>query len=347
MVHEPFKWTKPVWVFLEDPSSSYFAASYNGFLALITSVNITLVCLATVDSLNIYLVDPNHKYDNAIYAIFTLDFILRMLFAPSLGLRLLNFYNWIDFVSLISFYVELGVTWVEGEFMQLFSLIRPALRLMSLSRHYFGFKIMIGSLRVSAESLPIPMFMLLLMVISGSIFLYYFEHQANPSLDSIPQAMYLTIVTIATVGYGDVYPITVGGKITACILILSGVMYMAMPLAIVGSNFVQAWNDRDRTLLAHRVSDQLVQFGFSATDLLHAFKSFDLDKDGRVTIDEFTLLVRSLKLGIEGDRIVDLFLSFDRDADGTLNLTEFARAVFPHHVWTAADIHAKEAELSQ
>jgi len=183
------------------------------------------------------------------------------------------------------------------------------------------------------------------MVISGGIFVYFFEHDTNPTIDSIPQAMYLAIVTITTVGFGDVVPITVAGKITVSVLTVTGVLYMAMPLAIVGSNFLQVWEERDRILLIRRIKERLVEYGFSPNDLVHAFKSFDSDHDGDIDIEEFTVLVQSLRLGLNQDRIVDLFASFDSDENGCLRIAEFARAIFPNHIWTEDELRAKEVEL--
>jgi hypothetical protein len=120
---------------------------------------------------------------------------------------------------------------------------------------------------------------------------------------------------------------------------------MAMPLAIVGSNFLQVWEERDRILLVKRIKERLVEYGFSPNDLVHAFRSFDSDHDGDIDIEEFTVLVQSLRLGLSQDRIVDLFASFDTDENGCLRIAEFARAVFPNHIWTQDELRAKEVEL--
>ena len=334
-----------LWMFFEYPGSTIFSTVYLAFFISITLLSVILITLDSVQSIQLSDKIPLEELDYVIYSIFTLDFIMRLISCPNQRAFWFNFYNLLDVLSLLPFYLHFIFTIGDESFMQLLYLLRPPIRLLTLSRNFFGFKLLSKSLSRSVDSLPIPLFLLFLMVISGGIFIYFFEHQTNPLIDSIPQAMYLSIVTITTVGFGDIVPITVAGKITVSVLIITGVLYMAMPLAIVGSNFLQVWEERDRILLIKRVKERLVEYGFSPNDLVHAFQSFDSDNDGDIDIEEFSVLVKSLRLGLNQDRIVDLFASFDTDENGSLRLAEFARAVFPNHIWTDDELRAKEIEL--
>ena len=332
-------------MFFEYPASTIYSTVYLSIFVSITLFSVLLTILDSVQSIQLSAKLPLEEIDYVIYAIFTVDFILRMICCPNQRAFWFNIYNFLDFLSLLPFYLHFIFGIGDNSFMQLIYLLRSPIRLLTLSRNFFGFKLLTKSLSRSVDSLPIPLFLLFLMVISGGIFIYFFEHQSNPLIDSIPQAMYLSIVTITTVGFGDIVPLTVAGKITVSVLIVTGVLYMAMPLAIVGSNFLQVWEERDRILLIKRVKERLVEFGFSPNDLVHAFQSFDSDNDGDIDIEEFSVLVKSLRLGLSQDRIVDLFASFDTDENGSLRLAEFARAVFPNHIWTDDELRVKEIEL--
>merc|ERR1712176_933063 len=72
---------------------------------------------------------------------------------------------------------------------------------------------------------------------------------------------------MTTVGYGDVIPISLPGSIITSALIVITVLYMAVPLGIIGNAFTQTWNDRDRILLTHRTRDRLRQWGYGARDI--------------------------------------------------------------------------------
>jgi voltage-gated potassium channel len=70
--------------------------------------------------------------------------------------------------------------------------------------------------------------------------MYYAEHEAQPEkFDSIPNAMYWGIITLATVGYGDIYPVTTLGKFFSTIISLTGIAMFALPAGIIGSSFIE------------------------------------------------------------------------------------------------------------
>jgi voltage-gated potassium channel len=336
---------KKMWLFFEDPMSNKWSMIYWLLVVGVTLLSVVLIALETVQSLNLRDRMAFDETEYAIYGVFTLDFVLRAICAPSFVAFCANFYNIIDLLSLLPFYLYQAFEFTDESFMNLIYLLRPSIRLLVLSRNFFGFRLLVKSLTLSADSLSIPMFLLFLMVVTGGVFVFFFEHTSNPLIDSIPQGMYLAVATISTVGFGDVYPITVAGKITVSIMIITGVLYMAMPLAIVGSNFLQVWEDRDRILLVSRVRDRLIQFGLSPDDLVQAFRNFDSDFDGDIGIDEFSTFIKSLGLGLSHERIVDLFMAFDTDENGQLLLAEFARALFPNHIWTEDELRAIEVEL--
>lgn len=84
---------------------------------------------------------------------------------------------------------------------------------------------------------PIFYLILILTVVmtSGALGFYYFEYGKNPNVKSFGDSLYWAVVTMATVGYGDIYPMTVGGRIVAVILIFSGVGSLGAFLAIIES----------------------------------------------------------------------------------------------------------------
>merc|ERR1719399_1203218 len=127
--------------------------------------------------------------------------------------------------------------------------------------------------------------MLLLMVLVFSSFIYWLEPRSN--IPSMPGAIWFIVITLSTVGYGDVVPETAGGKFVTIICIVCGVLYMAMPISIVGTNFTTVWQDRDKLLLMTRTRQKLQNMGYSSDDVLAAFSEFDTNGRGEVGIDDF------------------------------------------------------------
>merc|ERR1740117_1623223 len=110
-----------------------------------------------------------------------------------------------------------------------------------------------------------------------SSLLFIIEPRGN--LESMPSAMWLTIVTMSTVGYGDATPSTTAGHLVTGLLIVLSALYMAIPLGIVGNAFNKVWEDRDQLLL--------VQRGYKAKDMPTFFAVYatcppdvDMDEEG-------------------------------------------------------------------
>jgi len=157
--------------------------------------------------------------------------------------------------------------------------------------------------------------------------IYAVEPREN--IESFPKAIWLSIVTITTVGYGDVTPSTNAGHIVVAALVLSSVLFMAMPLGIIGSAFNTTWNDRDRILLMQRTRRRLVQWGYTANDILVLFKLVDLDGDGQLNFEEFVRLLKRLKIELNDERVVQLFAMFDSDGSGFVDPQEFVKLLYP------------------
>ena len=81
-------------------------------------------------------------------------------------------------------------------------------------------------------------FMLVLTFFLGSV-MYVIEYDHNPSFSSIPQSIYWAIVTITTVGYGDISPVTPLGKVLASFIMILGYAIIAVPTGIIGSNLIK------------------------------------------------------------------------------------------------------------
>jgi voltage-gated potassium channel len=121
------------------------------------------------------------------------------------------------------------------------------------------------------------------MLLTTSTGMYILEHQAQPdNFGSIPQAMYWAIVTLATVGYGDVVPVTQGGKIFAGVTIIAGLIFFALPVGIIASGFLAEIRHRDFVVSYGMVARVPLFAGLDATalaELAALLKARKLPKD--------------------------------------------------------------------
>jgi voltage-gated potassium channel len=99
---------------------------------------------------------------------------------------------------------------------------------------------MVNVFKSKKEELILTVSLMLLLLVISACFLYHFENPAQPKVFSdIPSTMWWSVVTLTTVGYGDVYPITVWGKIFASVVAILGIGLFALPSGILGAGFIE------------------------------------------------------------------------------------------------------------
>lgn len=180
----------------------------------------------------------------------------------------------------------------------------------------------------------VPAFLLLLMVVFCSCLIFWADKHFAPEGDgpafiSIPHTMWFTIVTVSTVGYGDVSPHSDLGMAASSGLILLGVCYMAMPLAIVGGTFGMVWQERDRILISEKSKAKFSAEGLNKDQLGELFEAIDQDGSGCLSRKEFVQLIQTFNLGFTTAQIKKLYRAIDEDGTGSVDFKEFCDFLFP------------------
>jgi len=203
--------------------------------------------------------------------------------------------------------------------------IVPVLRMVKALTAFPSMRLLWHAFSIARVALTVPLFMLLAMVLVFSTALYAVEPRSN--IQTIPHAIYLVVITLSTVGYGDISPETDLGRFICSIIAMCGVLYMAMPITIVGDAFTHTWKDRGRIILIGRTRERLVEWGFTDTDLGTLFKWFDRDGSGTIDIEEFSYMISKMRLGLSQSSIEQLFNVFDKDVSGEIDLIEFKKSM--------------------
>ncbi|KAJ7342268.1 hypothetical protein JRQ81_009983 [Phrynocephalus forsythii] len=252
------KCQKYIWKFLEKPESSYPArviAVVSFLLILISSV---VMCVGTIPELQVTDSEGKSsehpaldKIETACIIWFTLEYILRLISSSNKLHFALSFLNVIDVFAILPFYISLILTHLGARLMELTNVQQAvqALRIMriarifKLARHSSGLQTLTYALKRSFKELG-----LLLMYLAVGIFVFsalgYTVEQSSPDtlFKSIPQSFWWAIITMTTVGYGDIYPKTTLGKINAAVSFLCGVIAIALPIHPIINNFVRYYN---------------------------------------------------------------------------------------------------------
>lgn len=150
----------------------------------------------------------------------------------------------IDLLAILPFY--LPFMGVDLRFLRIVRLLR-LFRVAKVGRYSASLQLLGRVVKGKKEELGITLFVLLLLLVLASYLLYNAEHIAQPdAFPSILAAMWWAVSTLTTVGYGDVYPITVLGKVFAGTIAILGIGMFALPTGILGAGFVEEIQARKR-----------------------------------------------------------------------------------------------------
>ncbi|XP_072002830.1 voltage-gated potassium channel KCNC2 isoform X2 [Engystomops pustulosus] len=262
-----------MWALFEDPYSSR-AARFIAFASLFfILVSITTFCLETHEAFNSIInktetvnngtemvslieieTDPALTYVEGVCVVwFTFEFLVRVTFCPDKLEFIRNLLNIIDFVAILPFYLEVGLSGLSSKaakdvlgFLRVVRFVR-ILRIFKLTRHFVGLRVLGHTLRASTNEFLLLIIFLALGVLIFATMIYYAERiGASPNdpsaskhtqFKNIPIGFWWAVVTMTTLGYGDMYPQTWSGMLVGALCALAGVLTIAMPVPVIVNNF--------------------------------------------------------------------------------------------------------------
>ncbi|XP_042147697.1 potassium voltage-gated channel protein Shal isoform X2 [Ixodes scapularis] len=186
--------------------------------------------------------------DTACVMIFTAEYLLRLYAAPNRCKFMRSVMSIIDVVAIMPYYIGLGIKDnddVSGAFVTL--RVFRVFRIFKFSRHSQGLRILGYTLKSCASELGFLVFSLAMAIIIFATVMFYAEKNVkSTTFTSIPAAFWYTIVTMTTLGYGDMVPDTITGKIVGGVCSLSGVLVIALPVPVIVSNFSRIYHQSQR-----------------------------------------------------------------------------------------------------
>lgn len=166
--------------------------------------------------------------------IFTIEYFIRIWVVRRKARYIFSFFGIVDLLSILPTYIDLFMVG-SGHFIiiRILRLLRM-FRILKMAEHIGEANILLNALKASRSKIAVFIFGICAIVCIEGTMMYLIEDAAgNEGFSSIPQSVYWGIVTITTVGYGDIAPITVMGKILASIMMLTGFAILAVPTGIV------------------------------------------------------------------------------------------------------------------
>jgi len=178
-----------------------------------------------------------HRIEAVTVIIFTLEYLLRFVVADSKRGFVFSFYGLVDLLAIAPFYIATGL---DLRSIRAFRFLR-LFRAFKIGRYNKAIRRFHRAFIIVREELVLFVSVTLLLIYFAAVGIYYFEHEAQPEkFASVFHSLWWSVVTLTTVGYGDVYPITVGGRIFTFFILLTGVGIISIPAGLLASALSKA-----------------------------------------------------------------------------------------------------------
>lgn len=206
-------------------------------MIIVSIVNFTILTLPNLSTKTQEIINGLEVF---CVAVFTIEYLLRIYAAKSRVRFFFSFFGLVDLIAILPFYLALGMDLKSLRAIRLFRI----LRLFKFLRYGNTLEKMKKSFNIIKRKLFLFTLATLLLLYFSSIGIYYFENEAQPEVfTSLFDAMWWSVATLTTVGYGDVYPITNGGKIFASAIVFIGLGLVAIPTGLIASSLTKAFQE--------------------------------------------------------------------------------------------------------
>ncbi|MFK7782043.1 ion transporter [Psychroserpens sp.] len=175
-------------------------------------------------------------------SVFTIEYLLRIYVADSKPKFVFSFFGIIDLLAILPFYLSFGIDLRSLRALRFLRLFR----ILKLVRYNKAMNHFTRAIKTAKEEILLFVFITLILIYFSAVGIYYFENEAQPEhFTSIFDSLWWAIITLTTVGYGDVYPITVGGKVFTFFILMIGLGIVAIPTGIISSALTKSIDKKE------------------------------------------------------------------------------------------------------
>jgi len=175
--------------------------------------------------------------------IFTIEYALRAFGSKPRRKYIFSFLGVIDLLAILPFYLGLNI---DLRNLRAFRFLR-LFRILKLARYSKAMRRFHRAFIISKEEIVLFLITAFILLYLAGIGIYYFEHNAQPDVfRSMFDGLWWAVVTLTTVGFGDSYPITLGGKIFTFLILIIGLGIIAVPTGMVATALAKARSEEDK-----------------------------------------------------------------------------------------------------
>jgi len=220
-----------------ENSDTKLGKAFDIFIQIMIVLSLISFSIETLPSLSGEARDILGRIELFTVAIFTLEYTARVIVATKKKAFIFSFFGIIDLLAILPFYLTTGF---DLRSLRSFRLLR-LVRILKLARYSAAVKRFHRAFIIAKEELALFLFATLIVLYLAGVGIYYFENPAQPeAFSSIFHSLWWAVATLTTVGYGDIYPITVGGKLFTFFILVIGLGIVSVPAGLVASALSKA-----------------------------------------------------------------------------------------------------------
>lgn len=212
------------------------------FIQVLIVLSIVTFSIETIPNLKPQTREILQSIELVSVLVFTLEYVLRIYVADKKLKFIFSFFGIIDMLAILPFYLSFGIDLRSLRALRFVRLFR----LFKLVRYNKALKHFAKAVKIAKEEILLFLFITSILIYLSAVGIYYFEHDAQPEqFSSIFDSLWWAIIRLTTVGYGDIYPITIGGRIFTFFILMIGLGIVAIPTGILSSALTRAVDDKE------------------------------------------------------------------------------------------------------
>ena len=221
--------------------------AFDLFVQSLIIFSISIFAIETLPNLTLRSLEILSYLEVVIVSIFTFEYLLRLIVSKNKIGFIFSFWGIIDLLAIVPFYLitfGLDLALVFLRTLRLFRLVR----IIKLARYSKSFTRIMLAFKIAKEDLLVAFGATSIMLIIASFGIYIFENPVQPDkFSSVFHSLWWALATLTTVGYGEIYPITLGGKVFTGLILMIGLGIVALPAGIIASSLTEAREQLENT----------------------------------------------------------------------------------------------------
>jgi len=221
-----------------EASDTVSGRAFDIFIQIIIVLSVLSFSVETIPGLPPSVIQGLVFFEVITVMIFTVEYLLRILVAENKPRFIFSFFGIVDLLAILPFYLTaMGIDLRPIRALRMLQLVR----ILKLARYSESMRRIHLAFKLVKEDLVLFFFVAIIVLYLSAVGIYYCERLAQPEVfQSVFHSLWWAVATLTTVGYGDAYPITVGGKVFTFFVLVIGLGIVAVPSGLVASALSKA-----------------------------------------------------------------------------------------------------------